>query len=566
MYKQLYFLQQKVLCSLMLVASFLIVKFSNAQAPVLSLTPVINTGLSSPIQFVSAEDGTNRVFIVQKDGTIRAYDASFNFLSTFLTVSNVSTDGERGLLSMAFHPDYPTNGFFYVYYTNTNGDLELARYHVSTNANIADAASKQIVITIPHPTNANHNGGELHFGPDGFLYLSTGDGGGSGDQSNNAQNTSVLLGKLLRFNVNTSVTAPFYSIPAGNPFNNEIFDLGLRNPYRWSFDRQTNDIWIGDVGQNSFEEINHRPAGTTGGINYGWRCYEGDNAFNTTGCLDASNYVFPVFNYPTQSPAAVTGGIVYRGTAFPAMSGYYIAADFYSGAFYLINPDGNGGWTTTTQVLPQTGIVDFGETENGDAYVVSLTGNTVYRLGATEGGPLPVTLTSFSGAVVDGAVKLNWKTSAEINLKQYEIEYSLNGASFDKGAGVVSAQNAANGAAYSFTHVINNTGVVFYRLKMVDNDGSFSYSGIIRIIINNINTKLIAPTLITDGTIKLNLTNSTFASMELINANGSRIFTRKIDGQTGRLNIPTGKLTPGMYIVKLTGNDGSAVMEKIVIQ
>ena len=532
--------------------------------PVLSLTPVITSGLDQPIQFVNAADGSNRIFIVQKGGGIRVYDASFNFLSTFLTVTGITSSGERGLLSMAFHPGYASNGFFFVYYTNANGDLEVARYHVSSDPNMADAASKQVVITIPHPTNSNHNGGELHFGTDGFLYLSTGDGGGSGDQPNNAQNSNVLLGKLLRLNVNTSATAPFYTIPAGNPFNNEIFDLGLRNPFRWSFDRTTNDIWIGDVGQNSFEEINFKPAGDAPGANFGWRCYEANTAYNTAGCLAASNYVFPVYNYPTQNPsAAVTGGVVYRGTAFPALQGYYVAADFYSGTFYLVARNGNN-FTTNTQVIPTTGIADFGETENGEAYVVSLTGGAVYRLEAASGGPLPVTLSAFTGSVSGGAVKLDWNTATEINLKQFDIEYSLNASSFSP-AGTVAANNAANGAAYTFTHVLNNIGPVFYRLKMTDQDGSFSYSNIIKIIVTDRNSKLISPTVITDGYLRINLANTAYSSLELINSNGGRVFNRSIEGQTGRLEIATGTLVPGVYIVRLLGN-GEPVSEKVVVQ
>lgn len=351
-----------------------------AAAPTISLTSVISSGLSAPMQFVNAGDGTKRVFIVQKGGSIRVYDSTFTFLSTFGTVTNITTNGERGLLSLAFHPNYATNGFFYVYYTNASGNLEIARYHVNASTpNTFDASSKVVVLTIPHPTNSNHNGGELHFGTDGYLYLSTGDGGGAGDVPNNAQNTSVLLGKILRLNVNTSSSAPYYTIPAGNPFGNEVYAYGLRNPYRWSFDKATQDMWIGDVGQDSWEEINFRAAASTLGTNYGWRCYEGNAAYNTSGCT-ATNYVFPVHAYNTQNPAAsITGGVVYRGTAYPNLQGVYLSADFYSGIFYKIAPNGTG-WDITTQTLSPTGIVDFGETESGEVYVVSNTGNSVLRV------------------------------------------------------------------------------------------------------------------------------------------------------------------------------------------
>jgi glucose/arabinose dehydrogenase len=349
-------------------------------APQISLTSVISSGLSAPMQFVHAGDGSKRIFIVQKAGTIRVYDSTFNFLSVFGTVSNVSTSGERGLLSLAFHPNYSTNGFLYVYYTNTAGNLELARYHVNSGSpNTLDAASKVIVLTIPHPTNSNHNGGELHFGTDGYLYLSTGDGGGAGDVPNNAQNTAVLLGKILRLNVNTSATAPYYAVPAGNPFSNEVYAYGLRNPYRWSFDKATQDMWIGDVGQDSWEEINFRAAASTLGTNYGWRCYEGNATYNAAGCT-GTNYIFPVHAYTTQNPAAsITGGVVYRGTTYPALQGVCLSADFYSGVFYKIVPNGSG-WDVTTQTLSPTGIVDFGETESGEVYVVSNTGNSVFRV------------------------------------------------------------------------------------------------------------------------------------------------------------------------------------------
>ncbi|MCW3116223.1 MAG: hypothetical protein JWM28_305 [Chitinophagaceae bacterium] len=533
--------------------------------PDLLLSPVITTGLNLPMQLVHAGDGSNRIFIVQKQGTIRAYDAAFNFLSDFVTVSNLSSTGERGLLSMAFHPDYVNNGLFFVYYTNTAGDLELARYQVSSDPDVADASTKEIVITIPHPTNSNHNGGELHFGNDGFLYLSTGDGGGAGDTPDNAQNTSVLLGKILRFDVNTSATAPFYTIPADNPFGNEIFNLGLRNPYRWSFDRQTNDMWIGDVGQDSWEEINFRASAATLATNYGWRCYEGNATFNTTGCSGPSSYVFPVHTYATQNPSAsITGGIVYRGTAYPLLQGWYISADFYSGVFYKIVSDGSGGWNVSTQTISPTGIVDFGETENGEAFAVSLTANSVYRI-TVNAGPLPLSLLQFQGLPVNNGVQLNWHTAMEENVSQFEIEYGLDGNRFTK-IGTVAAKNQPSGSIYHYLHPVTYNGSIFYRLKMVDRDGRFTYSGIINIKLSNKTAPLVSPSVITNGVIQVYLpSNSDYRVVELITTGGVIISKSNINGRTGNISVPANQLTAGVYIVRLTGDTKYAV-QKIYVQ
>ena len=554
--------QNKIASFLLIIFTGIVFSINLIAQPALALTPVITTGLSSPIQFVNAADGSNRVFIVQQGATIRAYDASFNFLSIFVTVSNVNSGGERGLLSMAFHPDYKNNGLLYVYYTNTAGNLELARYQISSDPNIADAASKVILITIPHPTNSNHNGGELHFGNDGFLYLSTGDGGGSGDVPNNAQNTGVLLGKILRFNVNTSATAPFYTIPAGNPYGNEIFDIGLRNPFRWSFDSQTNDMWIGDVGQDTWEEISYRPAGSTAGVNFGWRCYEGNATFNTTGCGPSINYVFPAYTYPTQNPsAAVIGGIVYRGTAYPVLQGYNISTDFYSGTFYKTVSNGAGGWITSTQILSPTGMVDFGETENGEAYVVSLTGNSVYRIISST--PVAVTLVNFTAIQNNGGVKLNWQTALENNTKQFDIEYSVDGNLFTY-AGKVASGNPA-GAPYSFLHSITYDGSIFYRLKIVDNNGSYKYSGIIKLVLNNNAKNSIAPSVISNGIMNVNLTNHSYKSLEVISMNGIVVLKTDITRRSGNIKIPVNKLADGIYVVKLI-NNLKTNSQKIIIQ
>lgn len=363
---------------------FFLLIFSAISQPVISYSPVIS-GLSQPVDIVNAGDGSNRIFIVEQGGAIKVYNSSYTLLGTFLTVTGILTGGEQGLLSLAFHPNYEINGFFWVYYTNSAGDLEVSRFKVSSgNANQADASSKQVVITIPHPGQSNHNGAKLNFGNDGFLYFATGDGGGGGDQNNNAQNGNSLLGKMIRINVSTGTTAPFFTVPADNPFVSnqnvldEIWALGLRNPFRWSFDRSNGDMWIGDVGQDQREEINYRAAGTTGGVNYGWRCYEGNLAYNTNGCLAASNYIFPVYDYPNPNPgsSSVTGGHVYRGVTYPTMQGYYYAADVYSGNLYKINIS---NFSTSIQNGLSTLIVGFGESENGELLAVSLNG-TAYSL------------------------------------------------------------------------------------------------------------------------------------------------------------------------------------------
>ncbi len=378
----------RFLTHLKLLLSFVFINsiMDSTAQPLINYNTVIS-GLSAPVDIVNAGDGTNRLFIVQQgssgSASIRVYSAAYVSLGTFLTVTGIATGGEQGLLSMAFHPDYETNGFFWVYYTNGNGDLELSRYKVSAgNPNVADASSKQVVITIPHPGQTNHNGAKLNFGSDGYLYFATGDGGGGGDPNNNAQNGNNLLGKMLRINVSTGTTSPFYSVPTDNPFISnpnvldEIWALGLRNPFRWSFDRLNDNMWIGDVGQGQKEEVNYRTAAQSAGVNYGWRCYEGTLAFNTTGCQPQSNYVFPVFEYNNlqgnNTPASVVGGFVYRGAAHPSMQGYYYCCDVYTGNLYKINIT---NFSSSTQTGLPTLVVGFGETEAGELLAVSLNGN-----------------------------------------------------------------------------------------------------------------------------------------------------------------------------------------------
>lgn len=533
----------------------------SASQPVLSFTQIVS-GLDQPMQLVNAGDGTNRIFVAHRDGTINVYNQSITLIGTFLTISGISTVDERGLLSMAFHPDYEMNGFFYVYYTNTDGSLELARYHATGISNTAESGSKAVVLNIPHPFSI-HNGGTIHFGSDGYLYLTTGDGG-DGQIPSKAQDGTSLLGKMLRIAVNTSLVSPFYSIPASNPYAgndgiaDEIWSFGLRNPFRWSFDRSNGDMWITDVGEDDWEEINFSAANATGPINYGWQCYEGNAQWDLTGCT--SGYTSPTYVYANTGTASVMGGTVYRGTTVPAnapLRGYYLAADYFTGNIYKIKPNGSG-WTTYFQTDVLRKIVNFGEAENGELYAVTLNtsssvpfSGSIYEI--TVSAVLPVTLVEFTANSNNRVVQLNWKTSSEQNLQQFEIEYGIDGNSFMR-TGIVPAANNAGGSEYTFSHEPPSSGRIFYRLKMIDFDGQFRYSGIIITNIDKPNKNFVQPSIITSGVINVFLNNS-FNTLELINMSGAVLLKQNIKGRIGKIDIPIPFVTTGTYMVQVRNNE-----------
>ncbi|HUR91054.1 MAG TPA: PQQ-dependent sugar dehydrogenase [Gemmatimonadaceae bacterium] len=350
----------------------------------LALQPVAS-GLISPVHLASPPNDA-RLFIVEQRGRIRIVQNGQLLATPFLDITaKVMYGGEQGLLSVAFHPQYATNRHFYVYYTDQNGDILVERYTAtSASSNTADPASAQTIIGIPHPTNTNHNGGQLVFGPDGFLYIGTGDGGAGNDPPNNAQNRNVLLGKILRLDVNPASSAA-YSIPTSNPFvsqsgaRGEIWAYGLRNPWRFSFDRGSSTIYIGDVGQNSREEID-AVALTPSGRNFGWRIMEGAQCRGLLPC-DQSGLTLPVHDYATSDGnCAVTGGFVYRGAGIPQITGVYFFSDYCKGelrSFRLVN-----GAATEVRVWPvSTGatITSFGEDSSGELYMISH-GGTISKL------------------------------------------------------------------------------------------------------------------------------------------------------------------------------------------
>ncbi len=328
--------------------------------------------------------GDDRLFLVEKRGTVLIIENGELLATPFLDIVSLVHSGgsEQGLLSIAFDPDYAATGEFYVYYTDRAGDGDnvVARYQVTDDPNAADHQSGEILLTIDDPAR-NHNGGQLQFGKDGYLYIGTGDGGSAGDPWDNAENPASLLGKMLRIDVREQ---EMYAIPADNPFAEnsafrpEIWAYGLRNPWRFSFDRVTGDLYIGDVGQNQFEEINFQFADSPGGENYGWNMSEGFSCYETPNC-DLSAVTLPSFVYPHSQGCSVTGGYVYRGAAFPAMQGVYFFADYCNGVVWGMQGAETG--TPTVEMLLNTGvnIASFGEDMQGELYILDLSG-IVYRL------------------------------------------------------------------------------------------------------------------------------------------------------------------------------------------
>lgn len=337
------------------------------------------TGFTAPVEIVHAND--SRMFVVQQNGIIRIVQPDGTINSTnFLNISSkITYGGERGLLGLAFHPQYAANGYFFVYYNDTSGNITVARYTRSTsNPDAADPASEKIILNQPKPFD-NHNGGSIHFAPDGYLWVVTGDGGSGGDPNNNAQNKNSLLGKLLRLDINS--TGP-YNIPAGNPFvgvdgADEVWAYGLRNAWKFNFDTVSGNVMIADVGQGQIEEINRMPL-TQAGINYGWRCYEGNSAYNTSGCAAQSTMTFPVAAYNhSGGRCSITGGYVYRGSQFPALQGRYIFADYCSTQIGMLNADDSITWGPAST---GNNFSTFGVNNQNEMFVAAVSSGRIFRV------------------------------------------------------------------------------------------------------------------------------------------------------------------------------------------
>ncbi len=504
------------------------------------------TGFSQPTDITNA--GDDRMFIVERAGRIKVIvDWGTTLGTPFLNItSQVSDDpNERGLLGLEFHPDYANNGYFYVNYTKGNGDTRISRFSVSaTDPNIADASSELVILEIPQPF-WNHNAGDLEFGPDGYLYIGTGDGGNGGDPGNRSQDPQNLLGKMLRIDVDNGTP---YSIPADNPFVNddstldEIWAIGLRNPWRYSFDSQTGDLWIGDVGQQVWEEINFEEANSGGGFNYGWRCYEGDAAYNTNGCQDASNYKGPVIDYSHGgfTHCSVTGGFVYRGCDNPDLIGHYIYADYCSGRFWSIVSDGAGGWTDQ-EVGSFNGydISTFGEDVNGELYTARLTQGRIYKVNSTNAVSVDVAQTDNTLSGPTGFDSYQWY---------------LNGNEI-AGATTTTYEITENGA---YTLVVGTTNGCSYT--------SEEFSGIVGIEdLESFESFTVNPNPFSDVlALTIEVNTSTEVTIQVLDITG-KVMLSKAQTLLGTSteSLKLGDAPSGVYFVYIKTNEGTLV-EKVV--
>jgi glucose/arabinose dehydrogenase len=534
-----------------------------------------NLTFSSALDLQNAGDGTNRLFAVERAGRIKVFqnESTVNTTKMFLDITDrVTSGGETGLLGLAFHPNYETNGYFYVNYTAPSPlRTIISRFQVSaSNPDSADKNSELILLTYDQPYS-NHNGGCVAFGPDGYLYIAAGDGGSGGDPQNYAQNINVLLGKIIRIDINNPQPPLNYGIPADNPFvdstniniRKEIYAWGMRNTWRFSFDPVTGWLWAGDVGQGDWEEVDI----IQNGKNYGWRCYEGNHPYNLTGCN--GTYEFPIWEYSHSLGYSITGGYVYRGQSVPELSGKYICGDYVSARVWAIDYDGINPATSTQITTAPGSITSFGIDENKELYLVSFNGK-IYKFTPTI---VPVELISFNATIIDGKVRLDWFTSTETNNAGFEIERSQDGVNYEViffigGNGTTTHRNV-----YSYIDEEVTSGICYYRLKQVDFDGSYEYLKVVAVDLGLPETFILEqnyPNPFNPKTvINYQVPKNGIITLKVYDVLGNETATLvdevKIAGSYS-VDFDASQLTSGIYFYKLTAEDFSSVRKMILLK
>lgn len=463
--------------ALLITAILLNLAFYGAIAqPEIVITPVVS-GLTRPVKITHASD--NRLFVAEIGGKIKIVKNGAVLSQPFLDIAAKINDPDwAGIFSIAFPPDYQVSGFFYVMYVvKSKTEVQISRFSRQPgNADLADANSEVNILTIPYEdVLGGHRGGDMAFGKDGFLYISTGDNGpGSrgvlGDPSNNAQDMNKLFGKLLRLDTSSPT-------PGDNPLS-KIFALGLRNPWRFGFDRQTGDLWIGDNGQDGWEEINYLSYPFSGpASNFGWNCLEGTQTYNASHCAPGTSYIAPKLTYPGFTnnggkDASVMGGFVYRGSRYPSMKGHYFFGDYSTGKISYIDPLGSA--TETGVTYPS--LISFGEDQDGELYTLSFLNGTLSKI-TNPGDPLPVKLLFVNLTKSGGSFVIRWRTAQESKFSHFDVQRSRDGRTFET---VGSVRGEGTGSSYAFTDGEPFPNTSYYRLKMTDDDGTFNYSALVK--------------------------------------------------------------------------------------
>jgi len=540
---------------------FIFFSFAGSAQPQIELQS-FQSGFDQPVGIVNADD--ERLFIVEQRGLIKIIDGNGSVLGTpFLDLSDIvsQSGSERGLLGLAFHPDYYENGYFFVNYTReSDGNTVVARFSVDAgNANVALPGSGQQLLEVTQPFS-NHNGGQLLFGPDGYLYVALGDGGDAGDPHDNGQSLNTLLGKILRIDVETDEDGG-YSIPADNPFVNEvtardeIWAWGVRNPWRNSFDRLTGDFWIADVGQNAREEVNFQEAGSPGGINYGWRCYEGNLPYNTDGCPGEENFTFPVYDYEhTESgcTGSVTGGYVYRGLMYNELYGKYLFADYCTGNLYYISQTDDGFEGFLPGEYDAFEYTSFGEDQYGELYIALASSGEIRKVVETgDCKPVAKIKNAESTLQIDGGSTLVLEAIYHPSL---EYQWNENGELVEGETGY--QLNVTAEGSYSVT-VTNPESGCSNTSEVVEVVSSF--------VLTNQKSQIEVYPNPSVGELNIKgLPVGEGAKIRLINETGTIVFEEQ-SYDAGKIRIPARRFSSGIYFLQVNYS-ASVFHEKVLIK